>query len=176
MQYRRANVPGACYFFTVNIAERNQSLLVDYIDELRLAFKKTRQDHAFDIVAIVVLPDHLHTLWQLPEDDANYPMRWNLIKRRFSRALPKNERISVSRQKKSERGIWQRRYWEHLIRDDKDFEQHVNYIHFNPVKHGYVSSAVDLPYSSIHRYIRKGIISNDWAHDDVEGAFGEIKA
>ncbi len=93
------------FFFTVNVAERNQSLLVDYVDELRLAFKKTRQDHAFDIVAIVVLPDHLHTLWQLPEDDANYPMRWNLIKQKFSRALPKNERISVSRQKKSERGI-----------------------------------------------------------------------
>jgi putative transposase len=88
-------------------------------------------------------------LWQLPEDDANYPMRWNLIKQRFSRALPKNECISVSRQKKAGRGIWQRRYWEHLIRDDKDFEQHVNYIHFNPVKHGYVSSPVDWPYSSL---------------------------
>lgn len=113
-------------FFTVNIAERNQSLLIDYVGELRLAFKKTRQDHAFNIIAIVVLPDHLHTMWQLPEDDANYPMRWNLVKRRFSRALPKNECISVSRQKKAERGIWQRCYWEHLIRDDKDFERHVN--------------------------------------------------
>ncbi len=174
MHYRRANVPGACYFFTVNLAERSQSLLVDHIDELRLAFRKTRQDHRFDIVAMVVLPDHLHTLWQLPEDDANYPMRWNLIKRRFSRALPKKERISASRQKKGERGIWQRRYWEHLIRNDGDFERHVNYIHYNPVKHGYACSPVDWPYSSIHRYVQKGIISNNWACHEIEGDFGEI--
>jgi putative transposase len=99
MKYRRANVAGTCYFFTVNLAERNKSLLVEQVDELRLAFKKTRQDHVFDIVAIVVLPDHLHTVWQLPNHDANYSMRWNLIKRRFSRALPKTERISVSRQR-----------------------------------------------------------------------------
>ncbi len=173
MQYHRANIPGACYFFTVNLAERNQSLLVDHIAELRLAFKQTRQNHAFDIIAIVVLPDHLHTMWQLPGNDANFPMRWNLIKRRFSSALPKNERISASRQKKGERGIWQRRYWEHLIRDD-DFEHPVNYIHFNPVKHGYVRSAVDWPYSCIHRYVEKGIIANNWAYHEVGGDFGEI--
>ena len=101
-------------------------------------------------------------------------MRWNLIKRRFSRALPKTERISASRQKKGERGIWQRRYWEHLIRDDEDFERHVNYIHYNPVKHGYVSSPVDWSYSSIHRYIQNGIISNNWACDDITGDFGEM--
>ena len=85
-----------------------------------------------------------------------------------------NERISVSRQKKGEPGIWQRRYWEHLIRDDEDFKRHVNYIHFNPVKHGYVRSAVDWPYSSIHRYVEKGIISNNWAYHEVEGDFGEV--
>ena len=124
---------------------------------------------------IVVLPDNLHTLWQLPNHDANYSMRWNLIKRRFSRALPKTERISASRQKKGERGIWQRRYWEHLIRDDEDFERHVNYIHYNPVKHGYVSSPVDWSYSSIHRYIQNGIISNNWACDDIKGDFGEVR-
>ncbi len=174
MQYRRSNVPGACYFFTVNLAERNKSLLIDHIAELRFAFKQTRQNHIFDIIAIVILPDHLHTMWQLPENDANYPLRWNLIKRRFSRMLPKNERISASRQKKGERGIWQRRYWEHLIRNDEDFYRHVNYIHFNPVKHGYVCSSVDWPYSSIHRYVEKGIISNHWGYHKIEGDFGEV--
>ncbi len=126
MQYRRATIPGACYFFTVNIAERNKSLLIDHIDELRGAFKKIKQNHPFIIEAIVILPDHIHTLWQLPENDADFPTRWRLIKSAFSRALPQTERISTSRRKKGERGIWQRRYWEHLIKDDKDFERHVD--------------------------------------------------
>ncbi len=174
MQYRRANVPGACYFFTVNLAERNKSLLIDYVDYLRTAFSITRQNHPFIINTIVILPDHLHTIWQLPENDADFATRWRLIKSTFSRALPKTEAISKSRKKKSERGIWQRRYWEHLIRDDNDFERHVDYIHFNPVKHGYASSPVDWKYSSIHRYIREGVIQADWAgSNDFTGSFGE---
>ena len=176
MQYRRANVPGASYFFTVNLAERKKSLLLDYVDDLRHAFKKVKQNHEFSIEAIVILPEHLHTIWQLPENDADFPIRWNLIKGEFSRALPKTERISNSRQKKGERGIWQRRYWEHLIKDDLDFERHVDYIHFNPVKHGYIQSPVDWPYSSIHRYIRTGIIKSNWsANDDFDGDFGETR-
>ena len=108
-------------------------------------------------------------------NDADYPTRWRLIKSTFSRALPQSERISTSRRKKGERGIWQRRYWEHLIKDEKDFERHVDYIHYNPVKHGYVQSPVDWPYSSIHRYIHKGIIPSDWAvNGNLEGCFGEI--
>ena len=173
MYYRRAKTPGACYFFTVNLAERNKSLLVENIDNLRSAFKKVKKNHSFTISAIVVLPDHLHTIWQLPENDADYPTRWNLIKRSFSRSLPKTERISNSRRTKGERGIWQRRYWEHMIKDENDFAQHVNYIHFNPVKHGYVQSPVDWPYSSIHQYIRDGILQADWASALSDGDFGE---
>ncbi|MCF6253025.1 MAG: transposase [Methylococcaceae bacterium] len=100
----------------------------------------------------------MHTLWQLPEYDADFPTRWRLIKSTFSRALPQTERISTSRRKKGERGLWQRRYWEHLIKDDKDFERHVDYIHYNPVKHGIIQSPVDWTYPSIHCYIQKGII------------------
>jgi putative transposase len=173
MRYRRATIPGACYFFTVNLAERNKSLLVDTINVLRSAFKQVKKNHAFTISAIVVLPDHLHTIWQLPENDADYPTRWNLIKRSFSRALPKTERISNSRRIKGERGIWQRRYWEHMIKDENDFEQHVNYIHFNPVKHGYVQAPADWPYSSIHQYIRNDVLQANWASSLPEGDLGE---
>ena len=127
MQYRRVNIPGACYFFTVNLAERNKTLLTDHIDEWRAAFATIKQNYPFTIDAIVILPDHLHTLWQLPDNDADYPTRWRLIKSTFSRALPQSERISTSRRKKGERGIWQRRYWEHLIKDEKDFERHVDW-------------------------------------------------
>lgn len=110
----------------------------------------------------MVLPDHLHTIWTLPIDDADFATRWRLIKSHFSRGIPTTERLNQSRLHKSERGIWQRRYWEHLIRDDLDYQRHVDYIHYNPVKHGYVDKAVDWPYSSIHRYIEKDIISSDW--------------
>ena len=110
----------------------------------------------------MVLPDHLHVIWTLPENDFDFATRWRLIKSHFSRGLPSTERINNSRKQKSERGIWQRRYWEHLIRDELDYERHVDYIHYNPVKHGYVDKAFDWPYSSIHRFIEKGIISSDW--------------
>jgi len=174
MQYRRANIPGAHYFFTVNIAERDKSLLIDYIDELRSAFEIIKQNHPFVIEAIVILPDHIHTLWKLPDNDADFSTRWRLIKSTFSRTLPQTERISSSRRKKGERGIWQRRYWEHLIRDENDFARHVDYIHYNPVKHGYVQAPVDWPYSSIHRYIKKGIIQSNWAvKGEINGCFGE---
>ena len=175
MQYRRANTPGACYFFTVNLAERNKTLLTDHVDELRAVFAIIKQSHPFTINAIVILPDHLHTLWQLPENDADFPTRWRLIKSTFSRALQQTEHISTSRRKKGERGVWQRRYWEHLIRDDQDFEKHVDYIQYNPVKHGYVQSPVDWPYSNIHHHIRKGIIQTNWTvNDDIKGCFGEV--
>lgn len=162
MQYRRAFVAGGTYFFTVNLLERDKSLLTDHIDLLKTAFRRVKSTHPFDIDAIVVLPDHLHTIWTLPANDADFSTRWRLIKSHFSRGLPSIERINNSRKQKSERGIWQRRYWEHLIRDELDYERHVDYIHYNPVKHGYVDKAVDWPYSSIHRFIEKGIISSDW--------------
>lgn len=174
MHYRRANTPGATYFFTVNLAERKAGLLVQHIDLLRSALATIKQRHPFRIEALVVMPDHLHALWTLPEGDGSYATRWSLIKAGFSRGLPKIERVNESRIKKRERGIWQRRYWEHQIRDDADFERHVDYIHFNPVKHGHASSPVDWPYSSIHEYIRQGKLPEAWGGGNVrDGLYGE---
>ena len=114
--YRRAFVPGGCWFFTVNLLERRQTLLIDRVDTLRSAFEETRKSNPFDIAAVVVLPDHLHAVWTLPPDDADFSTRWRLIKTRFAKTLPKQERRSAVRRARNERGIWQRRFWEHLIR------------------------------------------------------------
>jgi putative transposase len=152
--YRRAWVPGGTYFFTVNLLERNRWLLVEHVDRLRVAFAQTRATRPFEVVAAVVLPDHLHCVWRLPDGDADNATRWSAIKAAFSRSLPADERRSPRRLVKGERGIWQRRYWEHLIRDDNDLAAHVAYIHFNPVKHGHVAHAQDWPYSTIHRFVR----------------------
>ncbi|MCI5146354.1 MAG: transposase, partial [Candidatus Electrothrix sp. AR3] len=121
MRYRRARMPGGTYFFTVNLAERKRTLLVDHIDDLRNAVRKVLTDHPFHIDAMVVLPDHLHAVWTLPEGDADFSIRWALIKAGLSRCIPAEERRSQSRITKGERGIWQRRFWEHLIRDEKDY-------------------------------------------------------
>ena len=176
MRYRRSDVAGGTYFFTVNLAERQNTLLVDEINKLRNAMNKVKRQHPFKIDAMVVLPDHLHVMWTLPVNDNDFVTRWMLIKSGFSRQLPKSERINQSRQAKGERGIWQRRYWEHLIRDEDDFEHHVNYIHYNPVKHGHVDHAVDWPYSTIHDFIAKGLLNRDWGHIGHGGGsdiFGE---
>ena len=169
--YRRARENGGTYFFTVNLAERRgNSLLVDHIDRLRAAFRYTRARHPFDTLAIAVLPDHLHAVWQLPEGCSDYAIRWSLIKGRFSRAMPRGEQVSGSRCGKRERGIWQRRYWEHQIRDEEDFRRHVEYIHYNPVKHGHASCPLEWPYSSFRRYVSRGIYPADWAAgEDVIG-------
>jgi len=174
MQYRRSQLKGGYYFFTVNLADRKSNLLVRKIDDLRASFVTVKNRHPFSVVAIVVMPDHLHAIWRLPENDNNYPQRWSLIKAGFSRRQAKDEAIRESRKSKRERGIWQRRYWEHLIRDEDELERHVNYIHYNPVKHGLVAQASDWPYSSIHGYIGRGEISHDWSgvHGE-DGGFGE---
>jgi putative transposase len=122
--YRRNFVPGGSYFFTVNLADRRLQLLTQYIEPLRAAFRYTRERHPFTVEAAVILPDHLHAIWTLPEGDANFALRWRLIKTEFSRALPQGEQISSSRHSKGERGIWQRRYWEHTLRNEGDFERH----------------------------------------------------
>jgi putative transposase len=137
--YRRLFVPGACYFFTVNLADRRSHRLIREIAALRSAVASTRARHAFVIDAWVVLPDHLHAVWTLPEGDCDFSTRWASIKRLFSWQLPPGEARSRSRVAKRERGIWQRRYWEHMIRDEADFRTHVDYVHFNPVKHGWSS-------------------------------------
>jgi putative transposase len=163
--YRRNVVPGGCFFFTVNLADRRLSLLTDHLEALRAAFRETPKRHPFMIEAIVVLPDHLHTVWTLPEDDADFATRWRLIKTTFSRNVPAGERVSASRAAKGERGIWQRRYWEHTIRDEDDFSRHVDYVHINPVKHGLVTRVRDWLPSSFHHMVRRGTYPEDWAGD-----------
>jgi len=123
--YRRAFVPGGCWFFTVDLLERRQTLLVDHIATLREAVAKTRQSWPWTIDAFVVLPDHLHAVWTLPPGDADFSTRWRLIKSHFAKALPKRERLSAVRLARNERGIWQRRFWEHLIRDEADYTRHI---------------------------------------------------
>ena len=173
--YRRNFLYGGSFFFTVNLAERRLRLLTTHIDLLRRAFRDVRRRHPFDIQAIVVLPDHLHAVWTLPEDNSDFALRWRLIKTIFSRSVPVDERVSASRAGKGERGIWQRRYWEHTLRDEGDLARHVDYIHFNPVKHGHVERVKDWPYSSFHRMAKLGIYPLDWAGDATENApsFGE---
>ncbi|VFM94998.1 MAG: putative transposase [Candidatus Kentron sp. G] len=169
MRYRRMRFDGAAYFFTVNLADRSSCLLVERIGDLRVVVGEVRRAHPFEIVAWVVLPDHLHALWRMPEGDTDYPTRWALIKAGFSRTIPKVEQIVHSRKKKGERGIWQRRYWEHTIRDDTDLGRHMSYIHYNPVKHGYVRRAMDWEFSTFHRYVRIGWIPEDWGHGEDFG-------
>ena len=175
MRYRRARETGACWFFTVNLQNRQQTLLVDQVSLLRDVVRQVRVRHPFHIDAFVVMPDHLHAVWTLPENDSDFSTRWMLIKTSFSRQLPANERRTLSRELKRERGIWQRRFWEHRIRDGADYQRHLDYIHYNPVKHGHVARASDWPYSSIHRYIRAGLMAADWAASStaITSHFGE---
>ncbi|MBI3773533.1 MAG: transposase [Gammaproteobacteria bacterium] len=162
-EYRRVRYPGATWFFTVGLAERRGNrLLVEKVDQLRLAFSEIQTNHPFQMDAVVILPDHIHCVWTLPPDDADYSMRWGLIKASFSRMLASTERRSDSRAKRGERGIWQRRFWEHLIRDEEDLARHIDYIHWNPVKHGHAARVADWPYSSFHRYVQQGKCPIDW--------------
>lgn len=161
--YRRFRVTGGTYFFTVNLAERHRKLLTEHIGALREAFRLVERAHPFMIDAVVILPDHLHAVWTLPTGDHDFSTRWRQIKSAFSRSIENGERISQSRLGKRERGIWQRRFWEHAIRDETDFARHVDYVHHNPVKHGYVQAVSDWPHSSFHRYVRLGVYPKDWA-------------
>ena len=165
--YIRATIPGGTCFFTVALLERHRRLLVEHIDDLRSAFRAARHTRPFTIDAIVILPDHLHCIWTLPRDDADFSTRWRLIKTAFARCIPNGERLSTRREHTGERGIWQRRFWEHAIRDDTDLARHVDYIHFNPVRHGHAVCAADWPYSSFHRYVRDGAYPPDWAAGDA---------
>jgi len=160
--YRRNLIPGGCYFFTVNLLDRRSNLLVAQIDALREAVRETRRSKPFHIDAFVVLPDHLHCLWTLPPGDADFPARWRTIKALFSRqvAQPQDRRPSLER--KREAGVWQRRYWEHTIRDEIDYAAHMDYIHFNPVKHGLVEHPAAWPHSSFSRCVERGLYPKDW--------------
>jgi putative transposase len=163
-----------CWFFTVNLPDRQCRLLADDIDTLRAAVRLTRTRHPFTIDAMVVLPDHIHAVWTLPLGDADFSLRWRLIKIDFAKAVPSIEWRSAVRIARGERGIWQRRFWEHLIRDDRDFRRHVEYCYINPVKHGLVTRVRDWPYSSFHRDVRAELVPEDWAGDvSAEADFGE---
>jgi REP-associated tyrosine transposase len=174
VRYRRNFVAGGRFFFTVTLAERTSQALTDHIAALRSAIGQTRASRPFAIDAAVVLPDHLHMVMTLPDGDADYSNRWRLIKRRFTEAVL-HARAPVARHRNGEFALWQRRFWEHTIRNSSDFERHVDYIHFNPLKHGLVSRVRDWPFSSFHRFVRCGILPKDWA-GDVDGHkadFGE---
>ncbi len=173
-QHRRARIEGSIFFFTVVLADRSSNLLVDQIDRLRRAYRMVQERRPFETIAICVLPDHIHSLWALPQDDSDFSTGWSLIKSSFSRGLDPRSR-SEGKIVKREKGIWQRRYWEHAIRDDADLERHADYVHFNPVKHGYVKHVADWPHSSFHRYVDRGLLDPDWGGDmgDIQGAFGE---
>ncbi len=168
--YRRNRVPGATYFFTVNLLDRDCPLLVERIDVLRASVRRVRALMPFHIDAWVVLPEHMHALWTLPEHDVDFPRRWRAIKMAFSRSIPAGEARSASRVARGERGIWQRRYWEHTIRDDRDYATHLDYIHFNPVKHGLVTDVAAWPFSSFHQAVRTGLYPLAWAGRDDEAA------
>ncbi len=162
--YRRAWYPGGTYFFTVNALQRQgNDLLTRHIQVLREVVRQVRHGHPFLIHGWVVLPDHLHCVIELPPGDTDFAVRWRLIKAGFSKRLPKDERRSAVRWARGERGLWQRRYWEHLIRDERDYAAHMDYVHFNPVKHGHVARVVDWPYSTFHRLVAAGIYASDWA-------------
>lgn len=172
--YRRAWHPGGTYFFTVNLLERSgNDLLTRHITELREAVRLVRRDFPFEIHAWVVLPDHLHCVIELPEGDSDFALRWRLIKIRFSKSLPKTELRSETRVRRGERGIWQRRFWEHLIRDDQDFAAHMDYVHINPLKHGLVTGVADWPFSTFHRLVEEGVYPANWAGGD-EGRVGDL--
>jgi len=162
-QYVRAYVPGGAYFFTVGLLERRGRLLTENIEALREALRSVRDRRPFRIDAIVILPDHLHCIWTLPPNDADFSTRWRLIKSSFARAVAPGERLSIRRQMKHERGVWQRRFWEHAIRDQGDYDAHLDYIHFNPVKHGWVPRVAEWPHSSFHRFVRLGLYQPEWA-------------
>jgi putative transposase len=160
--YRRNRVPGGTYFFTVNLADRRSNLLTQEIDALRNAVRKVRARNPFHIDAWVVLPEHMHCVWTLPDGDTDFSMRWQAIKTEFSKRMALGEHRSPSRAGKGERGIWQRRFWEHTICDDRDYAAHLDYIHFNPVKHGLVTHVAAWQFSSFHRCVARGIYPPVW--------------
>lgn len=172
-RYIRSFVPGGTYFFTVALQDRRSRLLIEHVERLRAAYRRISQLHPFETVAVCILPDHIHAIWRMPPDDADFALRWRLIKSGFSRGF-EPAATNASQAAKREKGIWQRRYWEHQIRDDDDLRRHVDYVHFNPVKHGHARQAGDWPYTSLRRWVARGDLPEDWGLACApEGRFGE---
>lgn len=166
-QYIRSYTKGATYFFTlVSYNRRNILCEDDFLQAFKKSIKQVQQQYPFEIIAWVQLPDHLHCIWKMPVNESNYSMRWSQIKRLATQACPQyhltKDELSYSKIKRNERGIWQRRFFEHQIRDEVDFKNHMDYLHYNPVKHGLVESVIDWPYSSFHRYVKEGAYLASW--------------
>lgn len=165
--YKRSKTPGACYFFTVVTYKKQEiSTHPESRKILHTVISEVKKEYPFKINAWVLLPEHIHCIWTLPDGDADYSKRWGLIKLRFSNQTKnlffRPELINKSKQKHRESSIWQRRFWEHEIRDQKDYNQHMDYIYYNPVKHRQVSQVIDWPYSTFHRDAQKGMYSSNW--------------
>lgn len=174
-RYIRSFVPGATYFFTVNLADRSSDLLVRDIETLRAAYAGVQRRHPFETIAICVLPEHLHALWRLPDGDGNFALRWQQIKRGVSTKVAAPGPVSASLAAKREKGVWQRRYWEHQIRDEADLARHLDYIHYNPVKHGHVGQVKDWPHSSFHKWVARGDLPQSWGLVQApDGQFGDV--
>ena len=184
--YRRNFVPGGAFFFTV-VTDRRAAVFSEPLarDLLGVAFRECRKTSPFQIDAIVLLPEHLHTIWTLPQGDVDYPRRWARIKAGFTRAWiaanGKEQATTSGRQRDGRRGVLQPKYWEHTLRDERDFEQHIDYIHYNPVRHGLVACPRDWPYSSFHRWVRAGVYPASWgcgsiAQPSVTFSFDDLEA
>jgi putative transposase len=177
--YRRSKIAGGTYFFTVVTHERRLILTTEAVrTALREAIQQARTTLPFQIDAWVLLPDHLHCVWTLPEGDTNFSARWAIIKRHVSSRCASTAKSSPSdsRFKRNERPFWQRRFWEHQMRDDADMARHVDYVHWNPVKHGLVKAVKDWPYSSFQKYVARGVYPDNWGGGEiinVDGNFGE---
>lgn len=163
MHYRRSNTAGASFFFTVVTYQRKSILCLDEnIGLLRQAMTLVKSRHPFRMDAFVFLPDHIHCIWTLPAGDSDFSTRWMLIKSHFTRQCAQARTQIASRSLKREQCIWQRRFWEHQIRDEQDYIRHIEYIHYNPVKHGLVPAPKDWQYSSFHRYAEAGVYNKNW--------------
>jgi len=183
--WRRVFEPGGTYCFTL-VTEGRAPIFADPRARaiLRRALLAAKARWPFEILAIALMPDHLHTVWRLPENDCRYSMRIGWIKKEFTKAWlafggPEQAR-SPSRLRHRRRGVLQRRFWEHTIRSDEDLARHLDYIHFNPVRHGYVGCPREWPWSSFHRYCRAGVYAPDWGCGDVDlpdlaGRIGEVE-
>jgi putative transposase len=165
--YRRAFSPGGTFFFTL-VTYRRARFLCDERARALLheAIEQCRDEHPFTIDALVLLPDHLHAIWTLPDGDADSSSRWGRIKRAFTQAWTSDHgwegAVSESRDRERRRGVWQRRFWEHVIRDETDYQRHLDYVHYNPVKHGLAKCPHTWAWSTFHRHVREGHYVADW--------------